>query len=381
MSRVRKKSLDFSAWTDKLNADMTQEPFIQPRFVGARFEGHTLPLSAAKDLAAYEELVLELAKHLVRQRHGRVKRGFAQGFSLHIERIDDGSAMPALVAMMLGAQVSTLPPEILQAKDLINTVIATDAGEPLPADFPKEFYSYFNRIGRSLEAGESIEWLPFSPTNKTVLTPEKRKRLVLAQRGTYEMDVDRVGYIDSIDTKRNTGTLDSLENEIVTFTYDDRFFSDLKAALGNKRLVVSLNGVGVFDINDRLTGISEITHLEVLVHLEMVERILNLSELQDGWLEGGGVAPLQENLDWLISEIISYFPPDLEYPAVVPTEDGNVVFEWIRPHARIELEVNFSEQQLEIYATNLKTNDFVEETHPQTDWSAAFAKVSQLLDR
>jgi hypothetical protein len=360
---------------------MTQEPFIQPRFVGPRFEGHTLPLSAAKDLAAYEELVLELAKHLVRQRHGRVKRGFAQGFSLNIERIDDGSAMPALVAMMLGAQVSALPPEILQAKDLINTVIATEAGETFPADFPKEFYSYFNRIGRSLEAGESIEWLPFSPTNKTVLTPEKRKRLVLAQRGTYEMDVDRVGFIDSIDAKRNTGTLDSLENEIVTFTYDDRFFSDLKDALGNRRLAVSLNGVGIFDLNDRLTGITEISHLEVLPHPEMVDRIVTLFELQDGWLEGGGIAPLDENLDWLIGEIIRDFPLDLEYPSVVPTEEGNIVFEWIRPHARIELEVNFSEQKLEIYATNLKTNDFVEETYPLSEWTAAFAKVSQLLDR
>ena len=94
---------------------MIKEPFIQPRFVGPRFDEHTLPISVAKDLAAYEELVLELAKHLVRQKHGRVKKGFAQGFSLHIERIDDGSAKPALVAMMLGALLPGLPPEIVEA--------------------------------------------------------------------------------------------------------------------------------------------------------------------------------------------------------------------------------------------------------------------------
>lgn len=360
---------------------MTQEPFIQPRFVGPRFEGHTLPLSAAKDLAAYEELVVELAKHLVRQRHGRVKRGFAQGFSLHIERIDDGSAMPALVAMVLGAAAPDIPPEIMQAKDLINSVIATEEGQTFPPDFPKDFYSYFNRIGRSLEPGESIEWMPHSLTNKTVLTPVKRKRLVLAQREMYEAEVDRAGSIDSLDTKRQTGTINTLENEIVTFTYDDRFFHDLKDALGNQRLAVSLKGVGVFDLNDRLRDITEITHLEVVAHPEMVERIASLYDLKDGWLEGRGVAPKDESIDWLIGEMISDFPRDLEYPAVVPAEDGNIVFEWIRPHARIELEVNFSEQQLEIYATNLKTNEFVEETHPQSDWSAAFAKVSQLLDR
>ncbi|HBE22618.1 MAG TPA: hypothetical protein DDW21_04070 [Verrucomicrobiales bacterium] len=362
-------------------SNMNQSLFIQPRFVGPRFEGHTLPLSAARDLAAYEELVLELAKHLVRQRHGRVKKGFAQGFSLHIERIDDGSAMPALVAMMLGVLITEPPPEIFEAKDLINEVIATEEGESFPADFPKEFYSYFNRIGRSLEAGESIEWLPHSTTNKTVLTPVKRKRLVLAQRETYEAEVDMAGFIDSLDAKRKTGTLDSLENQIVTFNFDDRFFADLKEALGNARLAVSLKGIGVFDLNDRLTGIPEIAHLEVVANPEMVDRIATLYELKDGWLEGGGVAPVPENLDWLIGEIIREFPPDLEYPSVVPTEEGNIVFEWIRPHTRIELEVNFSEQQLEIYATNLKTNDFVEETHPQTDWADAFAKASQLLDR
>jgi hypothetical protein len=358
---------------------MTQEPFIQPRFVGPRFEGHTLPLSAAKDLAAYEELVLELAKHLVRQKHGRVKKGFAHGFSLHIERIDDGSAKPALVAMLLGTLLPDLPAEIVEAKDLINSVIATESGQTFPAVFPKDCYSYFNRIGRSLEEGESIEWLPDSPTNKTVLTPVKRKRLVLAHRVTYEAEVNVAGLVESLDTKRRTGTLSSLENQTVTFAFDDPFFSDLKEALGNRRLTVSLKGIGVFDLDDRLTAITEIEQLELLPHLELVGGIEALLELQDGWLEGGGKAPDPERLSWLMNEMVRAFPADLEYPAVVPTEDGNVVLEWIRPHARIELEVNFADEQLELYATNLKTDQFVEETYPQDGWADAFGKISTLL--
>lgn len=358
---------------------MTQEPFIQPRFVGPRFEGHTLPLSAAKDLAAYEELVLELAKHLVRQKHGRVKKGFAQGFSLHIERIDDGSAKPALVAMILGALLPELPPEIVEAKDLINSVIATEAGQTFPSAFPKACYSYFNRIGRSLEEGESIEWLPDSPTNKTVLTPVKRKRLVLAHRETYEAEVNVAGLVESLDTKRRAGTLSSQENQTVTFAFDDPFFSDLKEALGNKRLAVNLKGIGVFDVNDRLTAITEIEQLELLPHLELVGGIEALIHLKDGWLEGGGKAPDHELLAWLMNEMAKAFPAALEYPAVVPTEDGNVVFEWIRPDARIELEVNFAGKQLELYATNLKANQFVEEIYPQDDWADAFDKVSTLL--
>lgn len=358
---------------------MTQEPFIQPRFVGPRFEGHTLPLSAAKDLAAYEELVLELAKHLVRQKHGRVKKGFAQGFSLHIERIDDGSAKPALVAMMLGSLLTDPPAEIVEAKNLINSVIATEAGQPFPASFPKDCYSYFNRIGRSLEEGESIEWLPDSPTNRTVLTPAKRKRLVLAHRETYEAEVIVGGLVESLDTKRRTGTLSSLENQTVTFAFDDPFFVDLKEALGNRKLTVSFKGIGVFDVNDRLTAITEIEQLELLPHLELVGGIEALQELRDGWLEGGGKAPSHEHLSWLMNEMARDFPADLEYPAVAPTEDGNVVLEWIRPESRIELEVNFADQRLELYASNLKTDQFVEKTYPQNGWADAFGEVSSLL--
>jgi predicted Rdx family selenoprotein len=101
--------------------------------------------------------------------------------------------------------------------------------------------------------------------------------------------------------------------------------------------------------------------------------------LKDGWLEGCGTAPKIEHLSWLSNEIGSTFPDDLEYPSVAPTEDGNIVFEWIRPHARIELEVNFSEKQLEIYATNLKTSDFVEEVMSLQNWEEAYQKIEKLL--
>ena len=69
--------------------------FIQPRFDGARFAEHTLPVDVARDLAAYETLIVELAKHIYLREHTereRVPRGFASDFHLHIEKIDPGSA-------------------------------------------------------------------------------------------------------------------------------------------------------------------------------------------------------------------------------------------------------------------------------------------------
>lgn len=361
---------------------MTQEPFIQPRFVGPRFEGHTLPLSAAKDLAAYEKLVLELAKHLFREKQTdrvRVPKGFAQGFSLHIERIDDGSAMPALVAMMLGSLIADLPPEIIESKNLINTVIATEAEQAFPSAFPKEFYSYFNRIGCSLEDGEFIEWLPKSTTNKTVLTPAKRKRLVIAHRETYEKEVNVVGVVEELNAPKRTGTLRTQDKETVGFAYDDPFFADLKIALGSSSMHVRLKGVGIFDVNERLSAVKEIEQVDALAHYKLTSGIEALAALKDGWLEGNGVAPNNDHLNWLTNEVTKAFPESLEYPAVVPTEDGNVVFEWVRPQARIELEINFADKQLEIYATNLKTREFVEVTLNQNEWPSAFEEIARLL--
>jgi hypothetical protein len=362
---------------------MAKEPFIQPRFVGPRFDEHTLPLSAAKDLAAYEELVVELAKQLYLNKHQgnrqRVPKGFAEGFHLHLEKVDEGSAMPLLALVMAGALVNPLPIEFSEAKTLINEVIATPDGDKLPPAFPKELYSYFNRIGRSLEPGERLEWTPGNPTNPSALTPAKRKRLALAVGATYEAEVDIVGQIFSLNTKKSEGQLLTGENEQVSFDYDQSFLDELKKALGNCILYAHLQGVGVFDVNDRLKSIKEIEYLDIVPHYALVSAIDDLSNLKDGWLEGRGVAPDRLKLERLSDDLVEVFPPGIDYPAVVPTEDGNVSLEWIKPAARVELEVNFAENRLELYATDIETDTFVEKSFDMADWSGAFGQVTTLL--
>lgn len=361
---------------------MAKESFIQPRFIGPRFEEHTLPLSAAKDLAAYEELIVELAKHLYLTKHGdrqRVPKGFADGFHLHLQRIDEGSAKPLLALVMAGALMNSLPVEFAEAKTLINEVIATDESEKLPVAFPKELYPFFNRIGRSLEAGESLEWTPDDLANPSALTPAKRKRLALAMGTTYEAEVDVVGQVFTLNTDKNEGQLRTGENERVSFQYDQPFLGELKEALGNGILYAHIEGVGVFDVNDRLKAIKEIEQLEIVPHYALTSAIDELNGLEDGWLEGHGIAPDPKDLARLSEELIESFPPGIDYPAVVPTEDGNVSLEWIKPAARIELEVNFAESRLELYATDMQADTFLDESFDMGNWVGAFEKITSLL--
>lgn len=363
---------------------MVKEPFIRPRFVGERFEQVTLPVMVARDLAAYEELVVELAKHLYRRKHPdriRVPRGFAREFSLHLDTtIEPGSAKPSLVAVVASSLlVASLPVEFHEARDLINQVIAAPLGTPLPDSFPSSFYSYFNRIGRSLADTEFIEWQPESDSNKAVLDQARRIQLVRTHRNTYEANIEEIGHVVTLDTIKPTGSLRRLSGDIVPFTYSDPFLNDLRSALGVEHLHVRLRGIGSFDGNNSLLSISEIEETDLLPHWNLVSSIESLSTLQAGWLDGHGALFAIEDVSQIAQDLAQAFPVGLDYPAVVPTGDGNVCLEWIRPESRIELEANIIDKQLELYATNVGGNEFLAEVFDVNAWDQALDRVNQLL--
>ena len=119
--------------------------------------------------------------------------------------------------------------------------------------------------------------------------------------------------------------------------------------------------------------------MEIVPHYALTSAIDDLNRLKDGWLEGRGVAPSREELARLAEELIEVFPAEIDYTAVVPTEDGNVSLEWIRPTARIELEINYKVGRLELYATDIESDSFTEEAYASTDWAAAFGRITTLL--
>ena len=226
---------------------------------------------------------------------------------------------------------------------------------------------------------ELQRWAPESPLNKAVLTPKKRIHLASAYGESYEAEADVVGSVQELHATKKSGILKTVKNDVINFTFDDPFFADLKEALGSSTVSARIKGIGMFDVNDRLTAIIEIDQLECLTHYPLVTKIEALGALKDGWLEGHGVAPTSDRLNGLSNDLAQYFPEGLEYPTVAPTESGNVILEWIQPKARIELEINFAEQKIELYATNMASKKFVEESFAQTQWAEAFSRVAGLL--
>ena len=311
--------------------------FVQPRFEGARFSEHTLPLDLAKDLAAYESLLVELAKHLYLKEHPerqRVPKGFAAEFQLHLERVDDGCVRPMLAlvtasALALGDGANAF---FERARDLIADCIASSEGQ-LPPDFPRELLAYFNQVGRSLNADERME-LKCRNGQPAVLTPERRKRLVLAADTVYERPIELIGTIVEANWEKSSFQLRQTTGEpaIVLVPMPDSFHGPARSFGGRHRSQITVKGVGAFDSWDHLQKVVSVESLEVQPDFQLASRLDELRTLNAGWHDGKGKAPDRNKLNQVAQKIVGNYPERLPLPAIVPTPEGNLLFEWDTPN-------------------------------------------------
>jgi len=178
--------------------------FLKPRLVGSRFDEHTLPLDVLKDWAAFEELVVEVAKHLyIEENPGRKRtpKGFTEDFSLHLSGVEGGSAIPVLERISFGKL--PLPGDYFdRALGIVQAaILAAAMAAPLPGNFPVSCLGYFDRFGKSLRDGESIEWTAPGASQPTVYDRSTRKRLVLTGSRTYQSAADLRGWITAVNAE------------------------------------------------------------------------------------------------------------------------------------------------------------------------------------
>lgn len=305
--------------------------FIQPRFDGARFAEHTLPVEVARDLAAYETLIVELAKHIYLQEHKdreRVPKGFSSDFHLHIEKIDPGSAKPMLALVMAGslALVGGASTYFERARDLVSECIAASDGT-LPIAFPKELLSHFNQLGRSLREGESMQ-LPRVAMTDAVLTPESRKKLVLAFDRYYEREVELLGAIEELDWGKSTFRLRLSDGTQTTVPMPENFQGKAREYGGRNRHLVVVRGIATFDSWDRLQKVIGVESLEIQTNSTLVSRFDEIADIKDGWHDGAGLAPSANALALIAEKFVAHFPESTQLPVIVPTQDGNLLVEW-----------------------------------------------------
>lgn len=346
---------------------MTSEPFLKPRLVGTRFDGGAIPLEVLADFAVLSEMIVEVAKwryYEANKERKRVPRGFADGISLKLTGVEDGSAILAISLCVAGTTLfpsSDAQPYYLQAKQaIIAAVGAAEQNAQITAHLPERLLGYFDRFGRNLADGEAIE-LQDAPGQPPVkLTRETRRRLILAssaQEFTEETSVH--GLVHDFDQLARTFQLSRPGGAILGRIPVARQHSDLvlEAFVGfRNQLPLRVYGVGRFDRNNRLQALEAVDHVTLLDPLDIRIRADELKLLKAGWLDGRGVAPERGGLDWLADAFESSFPDGLPLPRLFPTPEGHVLAEWSLPPWSPSLEINLARKHGDWHALNLDTD-------------------------
>ncbi len=340
-------------------------PFMSPRLVGERFNGHAIPLDVLKDLAVLEEMVIEVAKWRFLQEHQtrqRTPRGFTDGISLKVTAIEDGSAIPRIALCFTAATMLMNPyqPYFEQARDsIISAIDAAEHDEQINCHLPDNLLSYFDPLGRNLRDGERIEFRPENQDRPARLDKSTRRKLVLASSKVQELTEEVVlrGTVPEADQDKMTFDLQVISGPKVTVNMRDQHLDNVLKAFAEYRsgARVLLKGVGSYNRLEKLQSVVSVDHISVLDANDVPARLDEFRSLVNGWLDGKGRAPSRAGLDWFSAAFESQYPDELPLPYVYPTAEGGLQIEWSLAGHEVSLEVSIESKQAHWHILNLAT--------------------------
>ena len=226
-----------------------------------------------------------------------------------------------------------------------------------------------------------------SPDRKTTakLTKDVRRRLVLASPKVKELT-------EEISIR---GTVPEADQDDMTFEIQLIDGRKVKAPIASQHLDTILEvfngyqngmralfqGIGRFSRGDQLIGFDSIEHLSILDPWDFGAQLDELRLLQDGWLEGEGIAPPSAGLDWLHDAFDRHFPDEAPLPYLYPTETGGVQAEWSFDPNEVTFDVNLETHSGEWHVLNMVSDDASERTlncDDGEDWRWLVAQIKDM---
>lgn len=326
-----------------------------------------MPLEVLGDLAAFREMVLEVAKWKFLARNPnrqRVPRGFSDHFSFNLVRLREGSAV---CDIELGARHGTLSseygPYFEDFSDALESIIDAVSSDNPGTRMPLGYYAYFDRVGRSLREGELLEFrLPTKGVSAKLDQSRRLNLLGLSRLNEFTNEVTLRGYVPGMDQDRMTFELQPAHGHKVSAPLPAFHFDTILQAFvgysGIDPVRVLVSGIGRFNRQGRLQSLENVSEVSLLDPLDVAFRLDEFRNLQDGWLEGEGIAPSETGLDWLSQVFYGNYPIADEFPYSYPTPEGGVQFEWSAGAWEFVLEVDLIAKRGEWRRLNLATQDF-----------------------
>ena len=362
---------------------MNQE-FLKPRLIGARFDDHSIPLELLKDFAALEEMLVEVAKWRFRQSHPdreRIRRGFSKGLELHLSAVEEGSAL-AVIAIAFSGLFPTESAAYFELArvDVIEAI--ADAAQGGVPSLPPHLLGYFDRFGRGLRDGESMEFSRGTGERVRLDTDVRRRLIRFSQVDEWTEELALRGKICEADQGRQSFELELRDGTRLKAPLSAQHLDLVLDAFKGYRggACVLIQGVVKKDRQDRLKAFDSVEHVSLLDPLDVGLRLEELGTLRDGWLDGKGIAPDRQGLQRLAENFETYFDAQIPLPHLYPTAEGGAQAEWTFGTWEVSVEIDLRIQRGEYQAVNLQ----VQEAHEQLlmldtpeGWAALNAALGQ----
>lgn len=354
-----------------------RSPFATLVFRGKRFDGAVMPLEALPELAAYRDLLAAVAREFFfAENRGRVRlpKGFADSFRLSLARIEQGSAVPIVEREVLDAHLFPVGDLFDKARDEVAAVVQSAlSGVALPGWLTPNVAARFTSFGRTLKEDESVILAPAGQRVGAEYNRLVRRRILLAGQGTYEEDVDLVGVVREADADQDSFEIRLGDDRRVPVRASPPLLSQVLKSF-QRDAAIRVSGIGVYDPEGKLLRVSVASDVSAAeegdvasgrpgCRIPVPNQVDSLKGLQDGWLDGEGVAFNDEALAWsskLLESIVNGF--ELATPHIYPTPEGSVRAEWSRPLWEISAELDWSRKSSEVRAVRLDADEMIERT-------------------
>lgn len=347
---------------------LVKTEFLKPRLIGSRFDEHSIPVEVLKDWAAFEGLIVEAARWLYLEenpKRKRTPRGFAQSFSLHLSKVEGGSAIAVLERPLASG---TLVPDAFavwfeKARDrVLETIEAASLGQSVDHLLPKSLLAYFDQFGRSLRDDEQVEFTRSSTQTSVRYDNRVRKTLVLKSATVYRTEESVRGSMSELNLENRTFTLKLIGGEKVVGEFSDELRDAAHSALGAYgESLVMVEGAVVRDQSDTRKRIEQVTRIEPLDALDVPARLEGLGFLRDGWLDGEGVKPPLAGLNWLAKAWTEHWPEDLSLPHCYPTLEGGIQLEWSLQTSSISVDVEITKRVASLLVSRTEDGEILAE--------------------
>lgn len=367
---------------------------IRPKFTGARFDTHALPVSCMKDLIALEEIYRELA--IISWVKGnpkrqRIPRNFREQLALSLRNLEEGSVVCNMVLPQTTAkQGDFFDHDILEnAGKLFLALLdgmekAKEALSSIPDRFRPKLAGLFDRFGRGLREDERIV---FKNKYGNLYEYNNQKRLaiteLLSKQKKYTEERYYIGFNRGMHNDRLMVDFETVTGKSIPVIFGEDSDTEeqwelLREAFPppsrSKTIPLALYGIGYYT-NGQLEKI-KLSSVDILEEGSPVWQLEKLKTLEKGWLDGEGSAYSNETIDALQDRLEDMLNARNKNPAIFPLADGGVSFEWNDERYDISLEVAADLQSAYWHNLNKADGSFTDaDLKLPDDWEEIMRKL------